>query len=241
METRNFYFYIAAFIGMMIGNVLLLQTAFNNIPAIAGWNFYNVLALFATFRITRGIFGCFIGANLSNLFQTIRKGNLDLFLIKPASAWFMLNLQIVDLARIVDIGCGVGLLIYTLFFIHWSVLNLFLYLCFILLALILLSCTNVLISMTSFLNVRETMLSFVEKLQRATTRFPLRFAGDTVEFIFTWLLPLMFLTTIPVEVLEGRINLVYAFASAFILCAFYIWLTQFCWRKALLSYSSASS
>lgn len=225
----------------MIGNVVLLQTAFNNTAIIAGWNFHNVLALFATYRITRGIFGFFIGANLSNLFQTIRKGNLDLFLIKPASAWFMLSFQITDLARIADVGSGFILLIYTLFFIHWSIITLFFYICLSLIALTLLTCTNVLISMTSFLNVRETMLSFVEKLQRSTTRFPLRFANDTLQFLFTWLLPLMFLTTIPIEILEGRISFIYAFSSGLGLCILYIWLTRICWQRALMKYSSASS
>ncbi|MBI4836241.1 MAG: ABC-2 family transporter protein [Candidatus Abawacabacteria bacterium] len=241
MEKRNFYLFLLAFIAGTVLNIFVLHTAFRNIPYIQGWNFYNVLALLATYRLCKGIFSTFIGSNLEKLTNIIRKGKLDLFLIKPASGWFLMYFSEVDLARITDLITGLFLLIYTLFFIQWQWWTLILYFFAFIIGLILMTCTYLIISMTAFLDMREAGVDFIDKLIRSTSRFPLRFASDTIQFLLTWILPFMYLSTIPVEVLENRTNIIATFSSALAICAIYIFLTSYLWKKGLQHYSSASS
>ena len=240
-ERKNFYLYILSLLIALLGNIFLLYTAFNRVSFVMGWNFYNILALFGTFHITRGLFGLLMRKNLSNLFTSIRHAQLDLLLIRPASTWFLLSFNTVDLARIVDFIFGISLMIYTLFYVHWTWLSLLAYIGIVIIALIIIACTYMLIAMTAFFNMRDAGFSFVEKLMRSTTRFPLRFASTTTQFIFTWLLPFMFLSTIPVEALENRIHLSGAMFSALFISFIYLALTKMCWALCLKRYSSASS
>lgn len=241
LEKSNFYIFFIAFALGTTGNIITFYIAFNGTGSLLGWNIYSALALLATYRLCRGIFGTFIGENLNNMFQTIRSGELDMHLIKPASAWFLLSFAKIDLSRSVDLVTALLLLFFTLFYLPWTWFSLLLYFIMCVISLILVTCTYVLASFTAFFNLKNSTLDFIEKLMRACTRYPLRFANGAVQFIFTWLIPFMFITTIPVEMLENRGFMVTTLMSGIVLSVFYIWLTRWCWQKCLLRYSSASS
>lgn len=242
MNRNNMVLFVIAFLLNTGGNIYFLLIVFRQQSFIAGWGFYNMLILFSTYRVINGFINLFLKKNIENMLRVIRRGDLDLMLIRPVSSWFLLNFSQISATRIADIVTGTVLIIYSLFFVHWTFASLFLYMLTAFIGLILISCFYILISFTAFLNVKESVLDFFDKIIRSSSRVPLSMANDTIQFITFWIIPLMFLSTIPSEILEDRIpHVPLILLSSCLLVFLYILLTHTLWLLCIKKYSSASS
>ncbi len=240
-EKVDLYIFLFSFICGTACNIMSFYFAFRGTGHFNGWNIYSALALLATYRLNRGIYGLWLNSGLKNMFTVIRSGDFDSYLTKPASAWFLISTAQIDLSRLVDIIASLILLIYALQFIPWTLASLGLYFLMVMIGLIIMCCCHILMSFTVFINLHHASLDFMEKLVQAATRYPLRFAHQTVQIGFTWFLPFMFISTIPVEMLEQRGWQVITITGGALISTFYIFLTKYCWQKAIKQYSSASS
>ncbi len=242
LRRNNIALFLISFLINTAGNIAFLLITFHNQTFIAGWGFYNMLILFSTYRVTNGFINLFLKRNIEDMINTVRKGDLDLLLIRPVSPWFLLSFTQMTATRIADIVTGSILIIYCLFFIQWTFLSLLLYAVSALIGLTLISCLYVLISFTAFFNTKESTLEFFDKTIRASNRVPLSMANDTIKFITFWILPLMFLSTLPTEILENRhYNALLLVTCGLILVTVYILLTRTVWQFCIKRYGSASS
>lgn len=242
LRRNNMLLFVIAFILNTVCNIYLLFITFGNQTFIQGWGFYNMLILFSTYRVTNGLINLFLKRNIENMVNTVRKGDLDLLLIRPISAWFLLSFTQMTATRIADIVTGLIIIGYCLFFVQWTFVSLLLYLFTATIGLILITCLYIMISFTAFFNTKESTLEFFDKTVRATNRVPLTMASQTIQFITFWILPLMFLATIPTELLENRSHQTLTIVCAgLVLVAGYILLTKLTWNFCIKRYSSASS
>lgn len=242
LRRNNVVLFLISFLINTVGNIAFLLITFHNQTFIAGWGFYNMLILFSTYRVTNGFINLFLKRNIENMINTVRKGDLDLLLIRPVSSWFLLSFTQMTATRIADIVTGSILIVYCLFFIQWTMTSLLLYVISALIGLTLISCLYVLISFTAFFNTKESTLEFFDKTIRASNRVPLSMANDTIKFITFWILPLMFLSTLPTEILEERhYNALLLITCGLILVTAYILITRTVWQFCIKRYGSASS
>jgi ABC-2 type transport system permease protein len=85
-------------------------------------------------------------------------------------------------------------------------------------------------------NVTEVLQALL-----AAGRYPIQaFPVGAYRFVFSFLIPVAFLTTVPAEAMLGRASLDFlGYSGLFALCLFA--LSRWFWRFALRSYTSASS
>ena len=74
----------------------------------------------------------------------------------------------------------------------------------------------------------------------AAGRYPITAYPVILRFIFTLLLPVAFLTTVPAEAVLGELNLI-TILSGFLLSSLFLILSRRFWIIALKHYTSASS
>ncbi len=224
-------------------SVVPLLVVFGNRGAVAGWSFEEALVVIGWFMVMKGILEGAVNPSLASVVEHIRKGTLDFVLLKPADAQFLVSTQKFAPWRVVDVVAG--LVIFVAAFRRlgrWpgagDVVAALLLLCCA--ALILYSVWILVIS-AAFFVVKVDNLSFLFVSIFDAARWPADIFRGALRFVFTWLVPLAFMTTFPARALLGKdfgpADAGAALAGALAFAAF----SRFIWVRSIGHYTSASS
>lgn len=223
--------------GALVGLVILLGEG----ESLGGWSYHEALVVVGLFTLVQGFIGMFLQPNLNQLSESIRTGTLDFTLIKPIDTQFLVSVRYVNIFRLADVIVGLAL-------IGWAMTRLdtltlpgvVLGMVLVGVALIIVYSIWFLLSTTAFWFVKvEHITEFFESCFQAG-RFPVTVFPSTLRWLFTLIIPVAFITTVPAATLAGRIetgNILAAFALSATLAA----ISRLVWRLALKSYTSASS
>lgn len=243
LEFRaNFVMWIGVNIFWSLVTLLLADMVFGQAQTIAGWTKYEGLILFATQMIFASLLWVFILPNVIKFSLLIRKGELDFVLVKPVSPRFLVATRLVEfdnlpraailpflIGHFLRLGgfypSGFQVLGYTVLL----VLGLFIFANF----LFVLMTTN--FWFTNIFNL-ESLADAVLDLGR----FPAQIFTGFAKIVLVYLVPAIFIATIPVQFLLGKSSPTVFFYATFVAAASYVVSHQF-WRLALRHYSSASS
>ena len=231
----------------LVGSVFILSLFFPpeataGARQLGGWSWPEALVVQGIYTLLDGVASTWLRPNLGAIVTHVREGTLDFVLLKPIDSQFWLSLRTLSPAGLSEIVLGIGL-------IAWAVPRagavpgpgtL-------LLALLLLL-TGVLILYTLWFLLATTSIWFVktwnatEVLRAALTagRFPLSAYPPTLRLVFTLVLPVAFLTTVPAQALLGRVTPAWVGLALLVAAAGWLLARAF-WRYALRHYTSASS
>lgn len=220
----------------VFGLTLLFQSGYQP----GGWRFEEALLVVALMAILTGFKEGVLSPNLSRLVTHVQKGTLDFVLLKPIDPQLWLSTRTVALGGIPHALVGLGLLGYAG---HALALPARAYA-----LLVLPMLCSVLILYAMWFMVAATSIWFVQ-IYNATEvlnglldagRFPRAAFSTAWRFVFTFLVPVAFLTTVPAEAMLGRASsewLVGAVGLALLLLG----VSRAFWQYALRFYTSASS
>lgn len=223
--------------GALFGLLLLTSDG----QPVGGWSFFESVVVVGLFTMVQGFIGAVLYPNLSKLSEEIRLGTMDFHLIKPVDTQLLISTRNLNLFRLIDMVTGVGL-------VAWAAANIpqatwagaGLMLALALAALAIVYAIWFLLSTTAFWfvkvqNVTELFNGFFRAGQFPVSAYP-----GWVRGLFTFVLPIAFITTVPAEALTGRLAPSTALAAAAIAIAL-LSISRWFWRVALRSYTSASS
>ncbi|NCO04756.1 MAG: hypothetical protein GW939_01255 [Candidatus Magasanikbacteria bacterium] len=215
---------------------------YGHIDSIAGWSLSDMYVLSGIFMITNSLAWLLYKGGVTDLDKHINSGTLDWHLIRPVDAQFILSTQRIDIedgARSI-IGLflmGYGLRESELFstLIHIPVF-IFLMICS---TLILYSITLSLKTI-SFTSIQGWATNSIFWRFHDLARFPTDIYTGGFRILYTFILPLAFVATVPAKSLTGKLSLQLIF-GALVATVVSVVLSRFIWKRALLGYSSASS
>jgi ABC-2 type transport system permease protein len=172
----------------------------------------------------------------------IRRGDMDMVLVRPASSRFIVSLRAIELSEGVNVLIGLGLTIYAgnLAGLSWSALGIVQALIFVLCGLVLLYAVWFAAVTLAFWLIDTGPLSAVVETLRGTARYPVSFFKGGLRTFLTFIFPVAFATTFPALALRGQAD-VRMLAAGVGLAAGALLLTQRFWDYAVRHYSSASS
>ncbi len=231
--------------GLIALSIVFYQVLFMRTGSIAGWSEREVLLLFGTFRIVKGVLYFFVEDNIGAIPGLVRDGQLDFVLLKPVSARFLLTCARVNPGAIVNALIGVGLVIYGLGGVHTApgpgalaALVYAAYAALIVCAVVIFYNMLFMLITVSFwaVNVDGLQYLFDELLNMAG--LPISVYRGALGLVFSYLLPLGVAATVPAGLLTGRHDPVfYVYAPVCALATGV--LSQWLWRRAIGSYTSA--
>lgn len=209
---------------------------------VNGWSQGEVIALSGMFQATFALLAMLVQTNMNRISTYIRQGDLDLILVRPVSAQFYVTVRWLQPAELFNALIGLTVIAIGLnrAGITPSVTGIIRALLLTLCGLILLTCVW---SAAVYLAFWLTTVDPIPMLMRDVMdagRFPLAFYPIAIRFFLTFLFPVGFATTFPVEALTGRVGWSIVLAG-FALSAIALLLIRIWWRLAIRSYSSASS
>ncbi|HET6411707.1 MAG TPA: ABC-2 family transporter protein [Anaeromyxobacter sp.] len=225
----------------LLGLVPIL-VLFRDRRELAGWSYPETLVVMGWFALVKGILEGAVSPSLTAVVDHIRKGTLDFVLLKPADAQFLVSTARFEPWRVVDILAGLAILavafqrmgrtpgpleVLLAGAVLWS-------------ATVILYSLWILVVSAAFFVVKVDNLSFLFLSLYDAARWPADVFPAVLRVVFTFVIPLAVLTTIPARALLGRIGPVQVLATAVGAAAF-AFLARRVWLSSIGRYTSASS
>lgn len=208
--------------------------------AIAGWSFGEALVVTGFFTLLGGVLEGAINPSLGIVVEHIRKGTLDLVLIKPADAQFLMSTQRFLPWRATAIPTA--LVIFAIAFSELGRAPSFgeigAALALLFAAVLIMYSLWIIVVSAAFYVVRIDNMTFLFSSIFDAARWPASVFRGVLAAIFTFVIPLALMTTYPAEALLGRIEplrVVLALSGALVFAT----LARLVWLGALRRYTSA--
>ena len=220
-----------------------LLVVFGRRAGVAGWSFEEALVVIGWFMVMKGVLEGAVNPSLASVVEHIRKGTLDFVLLKPADAQFLVSTQKFQPWRVID-ALG-GLAVFAVAFrrlgrwpspAHLAAAALL----FVCAALILYSLWILVIS-AAFFVVKVDNLSYLFVSIFDAARWPADVFRGPLRAVFTFVVPLAIMTTLPARALLGKdfgpLQALAALAGALGFAVF----ARAVWLRSIGRYTSASS
>ena len=220
---------LVAVLGNLAGSLFVLSLLYSHGRSLGGWSWDAALVVLGLYTLLDGFTSCLLQPNLSKIVGHVQNGTLDFVLLKPIDSQFWLSARQVSpwglpgvLAGVVLIGVGLA------------------------------SAAPPTGWRDPIALLQPLGLGFTLLLCAAAILYSLWFlmAGLSIWFVstyppalrllFTFVLPVAFLTTIPAEALLGRASAGWV-AGSLLAAVLSLILSRLFWRQALRHYTSASS
>lgn len=217
-----------------------LVVLFHQRSDIGGWSWPQALLVVGFFTVLRGVIEGAIQPALQNVVELVRKGMLDFLLLKPADSQFLVSTSRFEIWRGVDVLAGALILVWALVELEHvptplQALSSLALLCG---AVVILYSIWIAVVALALRVVKVDNLTYFFSSVFEAARWPAPVYRGALNFVFTFVIPLIVMTSYPalaiVGELEGRaIFFSLAGALVFALAARLVWL------RALRSYTSA--
>jgi len=240
----NFLLWMAVELLWFIGQVIFIEVIFGYVDRIGDWTKWEVVLLVGTHQIISQIFQAFFYVNLANLPELIRTGRLDFLLLQPIDTQFAVSTKQFGLDNLVNALIGVAFITVALVKLQVvptaSQLGLFAVAAVfgVMIHYSILFC----LAAVSFWIVRSQGLIYGYYSLFNLGRYPDVIYRGMFKFVFSWLIPVIVVTNIPVRLLirmtDSPLHLMLQLAGAALLVTA---ATRLFWLAALKRYSSASS
>lgn len=201
--TRGFWFGV---------QILLMDLIYRQVRVINDWNREEYFAFMATGMLINALVEAFFMPNCAVFSELIRTGNLDFALLKPIDTQFLISFEKMDLGMFTQIALASSLLGYalwqrgvppTLTSVAFYPLLIAAAVCFFYSLMISLS------AMSIFFGRNQGLLDFWFYIT-IFARYPSSIysgspAGEIIRFVFSYVLPILLVVTVPARVLLGKL------------------------------------
>jgi ABC-2 type transport system permease protein len=241
MEYRiNFVIATLTSLGYQVGSFFSLFLFYRTGYTFDGWRWEEAAIVLGTFTILQGFSATFLAPNLNQIVKHVEKGTLDFVLLKPVSSQFWLSTHRLSPWGFPDLILGVTIVAYAgnklgVTLLHYLQALVPLGFGFVIIYSLwfILGATS--IWFTKIYNVTEVLRGLLEAGRYPIVAYPVAY-----RFFFTFVVPVVFLTTVPTETLLGRVEPSWIWGGG-VLAAALLWFSNWFWRFALRFYTSASS
>jgi ABC-2 type transport system permease protein len=239
----NFLLWMVVELLWFFGQLAFIEVLYGQVDAIAGWTKWQVVALVGAHQIVSQIFQGLFYVNLSHLPELVRTGRLDLLLTQPIDAQFAVSTKQISFDSLFNALVSVAIVTFAL--VKLSLLPGIAQIALSLVAigfgvavhyavLFALSCI-------SFWSIRASFINGYFNLFMIG-RFPEAVFRGIFRFIFTWIVPIVWVSNVPAQLLARPFEspwpgfIALAIGTCVVLAG-----TRVLWHFALKRYGSASS
>lgn len=226
----------------MVLSFIFVKVNFGYIDSLSGWSYYQALAVLGAYMIVEGIMWVFF-AQLNSITNHISSGTMDGILLKPIDSQMLVSFWRGDLEDFSRIIIGFYLVILsvqnTLGFSFWRFI---LFLILLINGVIIFYSFSLFIKSISFWTIDSSGSWLLIERISANSQYPVDiYYHKIMRGMFTFIIPLAFLSTVPAKILVYRnLDVQFLLLSLLIALIFFIGSRMF-WNFSLKHYSSASS
>jgi ABC-2 type transport system permease protein len=238
----NMLLELLSVLGNLAGSLFVLSLLFSGENSLGGWSWHEALVVLGIYTLLDGFTSCCLQPNLSKIVNHVQQGTLDFVLLKPIDSQFWLSFRCLSPWGIPALLMGLSLISLGLLKSARGVQLESLLLGTALLmsgALILYSLWFALAALSIWF-VKVWNATEVLRYTLVAGRYPLSAYPAALRAVFTFVLPVAFMTTVPSQALLGSASLEWVLGSL-TAAAISLLGSRLFWQYALRHYTSASS
>jgi ABC-2 type transport system permease protein len=219
-----------------------LAIVFDHTTNLNGWTQPELLAVVGVYFIVGGLIGTLIQPSMQLLMEDIRQGTLDFAILKPVETQILISVRQVQIWKMVDVGIGLVLVAIGLTQLGAQIglQQALLFVVLLIAGVAIVYSFWLILATFAFWFIRIDNILVIFQSMYEAGRWPVRIYPGWLQFTLTFLVPVAFAVTVPVEALTNRLT-VQTFIGAIALAAFMLTASHFFWRFGIRSYSGASA
>jgi ABC-2 type transport system permease protein len=220
--------------------IIPLFVVYDTRPVIAGWSFGQALMVMGWFTFLQGVLEGAINPGLTTVVEHIRKGTLDFVLLKPADAQFLVSTARFLPWRSINVLTAIGIFAWGFHVLGRSPTPGAIGLAALSMtaAVVVLYSLWMLTVSAAFYVVRIDNLSQLFSAVFDAARWPIGIFPRIVRLLFTFVVPLALMTTVPAEALLGTLG-GWKLAGSLAGAALAFGLSRAVWKASIARYTSA--
>lgn len=219
----------------------VFEVLFRHTSSMNGWSIDETRVFMGVLFVTDAVYMLLFSENLDRMGEKIRRGDLDLLLVKPVNSQWMLSFQKVSIAY-------VGNALFSFAWLVWSLLqmqnnsltSLFWLILTVPMSLAVVYTIRFVTAAAALFFTKADAVNYIwYQLYRLGTR-PDSFYPAVLRYIVLTAFPIAFLASVPAQIILGKTGPAILLWGYFLASLFLYGSTRF-WKRGLRAYSSASS
>jgi ABC-2 type transport system permease protein len=243
MFKGNFLLWIVVEIAWFALQLSFIAVLYLHTDAIGTWTKWQVVLLVGASHFIQQIYQTFFLINCANLSELVRSGKLDFLLMLPVNTRFVVSLRQVDLGGLVNAASAVAVMLFATRQLQLTptlpTLLAFLALCAV--GILIHYCLMFMLATVSFWTVRAQGIVWGYYNLFQIARMPDEAFSGVFKAVFTFALPMLLVSNVPVRLLTQRIEAPGSLALLLGMAALCAVVSEWVWRLSLRRYQSASS
>ena len=226
-------------LGMSLAGFAII---FSFTTTLGGWRPEEILALVGVYVMIGGIIRFAIQPGMEQLIQSVRDGTFDFTLTKPEDAQLLAGISRIGIWEIINICLGFSLLVIALIRIGNRIggLQAVEFLAMLLTGSVIIYSFFLILTTLAFWWVRVENILVIFQSMYDAGRWPVSLYPGWLRYGLTFVVPVAFATTIPVEAFTNRLNWV-TLLTAFVLAIALFIASRMFWKLGLKHYSGTSA
>lgn len=226
---------------VVIPQIIAIYSLYGKSSEYAGWKIEESFLVLGIFNLVNYLGWSFFSINLGRLDEKIEKGEWDFLMLKPVSTIFSASFIDFFVYNLVLAFSGIIFIVYYLFkttysFSSESVVKM---IAVIFTALIIWFSLSLIASSFSFRKT-HTGLADLTKTIFNISRFPVNTWPSVIQVLFYTIIPIGFISTVPAEVITGKLSWEAVGISALV-ALFFLLFSRKIWNINISKYSSTGS
>ena len=238
----NLLIEVAATLGTLAGSLFSLSLFYGHGAQLGGWSWDAALVVLGFYTLLDGFSTTLLRPNLGQLVKQVQNGGLDFVLLKPMDSQIWLSLRTISPWGLPEMLLGVVLIVLgsSRAGATFSPMLVLCALLMLLSGLLILYSLWFVLAATSIWFVKVWNATEVLRSLLAAGRYPVTAYPPGLRVLFSSLLPVAFLTTVPAQAMLGMIS-AKAVLLSLLIAAVSVGASRALWTLALRHYTSASS
>lgn len=239
----NFILWIVVELLWFALQLTFVSVVYSQTKSVGTWTQWQMVMLVGASNFIQQIFQAFFLTNCTGLSDLVRTGKMDFLMALPVNTRFLISLRVVDLGAFVNAAFGLCVLVYATHKaeVHPTFLQLcgFGVLCVV--GILIHYSLMFILATISFWTVRAQGIVWGYYNLFNIARMPDEAFKGAFKGVFTFALPVLLVSNVPVRVLADKINSPWSWVLLLGLGTLWACVSEWFWSLSLRRYTSASS
>jgi ABC-2 type transport system permease protein len=239
----NFILWIVVELAWFGLQICFVGVLFSQTSNIGTWTVWQVVLLTGVSNFIQEIYQAFFLVNCTNLSELVRTGKMDFLLLLPVNTRFLVSTRQVDIPSFANAAFAVCVMIFAMgkLHLHPTTVQLLSFAALCLVGLVVHYSLMFMLASVSFWTVRAQGIVWGYYNLFNIARLPDEAFHGAFKAVFTFALPVLLVSNVPVRTLTDRLESPVGLLTLFGLGIVWALISEWFWRFSIRRYTSAST